>query len=502
MSNIFEVIAAHRDRDPERVAIRDPEGDYSYGQLCHEALRAADQLARLGVTRGDRVMVATPSVPEFVLFYFAIQSLGATIIPVNPVSAAAEVAYIIDDAAPRLLVHWQETAPGVVDAAQTAGVRALRIDRWERSQDIPESRPVERHEDEIAAILYTSGTTGRPKGVMLSIANVRAAGEICAELSAGDSEERVGTALPLFHIFGQSSVMMLAFTLGGSLSLLPAFSPAAMLDMIVRDRLTVVCGVPAMWNAMVHVSNAYVEQDFDALRIAVSGGAPLPPAIAEAFETRFGARLLDGYGLTESTSIATFSRLDRTRADGYTGPAAPRIEVCVVDPDGRPLAAGQAGEVLVKSPTVMQGYLNKPEATAEVLTADGWLRTGDLGEFNTDGDLRIVDRAKDLIIRSGYNVYPAEVEAVLYEHPAVLEVAVVGYPDPRVGERAAAVIVLKPGADAPSAEHLIGWAGERLSYYKVPSSVYFVDALPKSSTGKMLKRNIVLSRLAAANAER
>lgn len=502
MSNVFDVIARHRDRDAARTAIRHPAGDFSYGELCHEALRAADRLRDLGVRRDDRVLLAAPSVPEFVLVYFAIQALGAVVIPVNPVAVADEVTHIIADAAPRVLVHWQDVAPGACAAAEAAGIATWRLGPWERSSAAPEAVPVPREPSEVAAILYTSGTTGRPKGVMLTIGNVRAAGEICAALSEGDEQERIGTALPLFHIFGQSSVMMLAFTLGGSLSLLPAFDPTAMLDMIVRDRLTIVCGVPAMWNAMIQVPTAYTAADFESLRIAVSGGSPLPSAIAQAFEERFGARLLDGYGLTESTSIATFSRLDRTRAEGFTGPAAPRIEVRVVDASGRPLPTGETGEVLVKSPTVMLGYLNKPEATSEVLSPDGWLRTGDLGLFNADGDLRIVDRSKDLIIRSGYNVYPAEVESIFYQHPAVLEAAVIGYPDGRLGERVAAVIALKRQEQAPSAAELRAWAEERLSYYKVPSVVYFVDSLPKSSTGKILKRNIVLSELADANTER
>ncbi|MDJ0105230.1 AMP-binding protein [Rhodococcus erythropolis] len=494
MSNVFDVIDRHAQRMPTAIALRTPEYDYTYRDLCRASLQGAEHLRDLGVRNGDRVMLAAPSVPEFVIVYFAIQAVGATIVPVNPISTDSEVAYIIGDCRPRVAVCWKDVARGVDSAARAADIPVWTLTPWHRDSAEPELRPVDRGDQDLATVLYTSGTTGRPKGVMLTTSNVLAAGEICAELSRGTVEDRIGTALPLFHVFGQSSVMMMALTLGGSLSLLPRFDSTAMLDMIVRDKLTVVSGVPTMWNAMVHTEGDWDAEGFDALRIAVSGGSPLAPPIAQAFESRFGCVLLDGYGLTESTSIATFSSLERPKSEGYTGPAAPRIEIRVIDGTGAACAVGEVGEVQVKSPTVMLGYLNQPEATSQSFTPDGWLQTGDLGQVNEFGDLRIVDRSKDLIIRGGFNVYPAEVEAALYEHPEVLEASVVGVPDGHLGERVAAVVTCRPERTV-TAGVLAAWVADRLSYYKVPSYVYFVDSLPKGSTGKILKRKIVLDDL-------
>lgn len=489
MTNVFDVIERQRTSAPDRIAIRSAAKDYTYAELCRKALHAADRLTELGVQRSGRVVLAAPSVPEFVMTYFGIQALGATIIPVNPLSSAAEVEFILKDSEPQAVVHWMDSAPGVVQAATDMGLPMWNLGPAEEVKDNPKAGPVERQADEHAAILYTSGTTGQPKGVVLSIANVMAAGEICAELSEGDANERIATALPLFHVFGQSSVMMMALTLGGSLTLLPRFEPKAMLDTIKDEKISIVCGVPTMWNAMVHTDGDYRPEDFQALRIAVSGGSPLAPAIAETFQKRFGCVLLDGYGLTESTSIATFSRLDRPRPEGFTGPAAPRIQVKVFDGESDELEPGDVGEVLIKSPTVMLEYLNQKEATAEAFTSDGWLRTGDLGLFNDQGDLRIVDRSKELIIQGGYNVYPAEVEAVLMGHSEVLEVAVLGKADTGLGERGHAVVVRAPQSQV-TAQELSAWLSERLIYYKVPTYFTFVDSLPKGNTGKILKRKI------------
>jgi long-chain acyl-CoA synthetase len=270
-------------------------------------------------------------------------------------------------------------------------------------------------------------------------------------------------------------------------SLLARFSAEAMLDMLRRDRLTIMCGVPTMWNAMLHSAGDATADDFAQLRLAVSGGASLPAEVARAFQAKFGCTLLEGYGLTETTAVATFS--GATAPPGTVGQAVFDTEVQIRDRDGRAVGRNTAGEVYIKGPTVMRGYHNRPDATTEVLSADGWLRTGDIGEMDTEGNLRIVDRVKDLIIRGGYNVYPSEVEAVLYEHPDIVEAAVVGIPHEHYGEEVAAVVVVRPGSrqDGPA---ITAWSRERLSAYKIPRVVQFVDELPKGSTGKLLKRAI------------
>lgn len=348
---------------------------------------------------------------------------------------------------------------------------------------------VDRHRDETAAILYTSGTTGRPKGAQLTVGNLLSAGEIGAECSRASSADRTGTGLPLFHVFGQASVMMATLTVGGSMSLLARFDPASMLDMLRRDRLTIMAGVPTMWNALLHAAGDANPADFAGLRVAVSGGASLPGEIARAFEARFGCTILEGYGLTETTAFGTFNDIDRGGKTGYTGRAVPRTRVQVRDDEGQECPPGTVGEVHIKGPTVMRGYWNRPVDTAAALSSDGWFRTGDLGETDTDGDLRIVDRIKDLIIRGGYNVYPGEVEEVLYEHPDIVEAAVIGVPDEHYGEEVAALIAARPGSGLGAGE-VSTWARERLSAYKIPRIVRFVDALPKGPTGKILKRSI------------
>ncbi len=276
---------------------------------------------------------------------------------------------------------------------------------------------------------------------------------------------------------------------GASLSLLAPFEPTAMLEMVRRDRLTVLAGVPTMWNAMLHAAtDAFGPSDFEQLRLATSGGASLPVEVMRAFRDRFGCTILEGYGLTESTGAATFNDINRPQKAGTVGPALPGTAIEVRDPLGAVVGPDVVGEVFLKGPTIMKGYRNRPDATAADLQ-DGWLKTGDLGRLDAEGYLSIVDRAKDLIIRGGYNVYPREVEEVLYEHPDVVEVAVVGVPDAHFGEEVAAVVALREGAEL-TGEELRSWAKVQLSAYKVPRLYQFVTTLPKGATGKILKREI------------
>jgi long-chain acyl-CoA synthetase len=299
----------------------------------------------------------------------------------------------------------------------------------------------------------------------------------------------MGTALPLFHVFGQAVVMGAALHAGASLSLLARFDPADLLALLRRDRLTMMSGVPTMWNALLHAAGDARPEDFASLRLAASGGAAMPAEVMRAFEDRFDCKILEGYGLSETTGAATFNGLHRERKPSCVGIALPRCAVEVRDASGAAVPTGEVGEIHIKGPVVMSGYWNRPEATAEVLSPDGWLKTGDLATADEDGDIRIVDRVKDLIIRGGYNVYPREVEEVLYEHPDVVEVAVVGVPDDHFGEEVAAVLALAPGATF-DADAFRAWAKERLSAYKVPRLFQVVDTLPKGPTGKILKRAI------------
>lgn len=489
MPNVFDPVLRHAQESPDSTAIRHSTGNTTYARLRDDVLRLSAVIRDHGVRHGDRVLLSATTSPEFVLAYLAVQALGATVVPVNTMATAPELDYIIGDSGCVLAVHAR-TRPGALrEAAARHTVECLDLASVDaRAVETPPARPADRDASEIAGILYTSGTTGRPKGVMLTVANVLAAGEICAELSQGGPGDRVGTALPLFHVFGASSVMMMALTLGASLSLQERFDPPAFLDLMAHDEMTVVAGVPTMWNALLRAYDGRTPADFARLRIATSGGAPLPTSIAAEFEAKFGCQLRDGYGMTESTALATYSRPEG-HAPGYTGPAVPRLTVEVRDQDGQRCAPGVVGEVHISGPTVMAGYLGRPDATAEALTPDGWLRTGDLGETNAAGELRIVDRIKDLIIRGGYNVYPAEVEDALYRHPRVLEAAVFGIPDEHYGEEVAAMIVPRPGSEL-SEDEIERWCRQELSAYKRPRKIAFTESLPKNSTGKILKQRL------------
>ena len=488
MSNLIDPIIQHSSQ-PARVAIWTAAEPWSYSELLARSLRFAGLLATHGVTAGHRVLLAAPSCPEFVVAYMGIQALGATAVPINTMSTEVEATYYLTDAGAALAVSWHEIAPAVARAAEGAGITHLTLTADANDDITPLTEAADRDPGETAAILYTSGTTGQPKGAELSVANLLAAGQIGLAVAGTTHEDRTGTALPLFHVFGQAAVMMATFTGGGSLSLLPRFTPQGLVDLLRRDKLTVMCGVPTMWNAMLHTAGDADSADFATLRVAVSGGASLPGEVARAFEEKFGCTILEGYGLTETTAFGAFNDIDRGGKIGSVGGVVPRLEMQIRSPGGRPCRTGEVGEIFVRGETVFKGYRNRPDATAATLTDDGWFRTGDLGVFDADHDLRIVDRLKDMIIRGGYNVYPSEVEEVLYEHPDIVEVAVVGVPDEYYGEEVAAVVTLRSGSSLAAAD-LDSWTRERLSAYKVPRLIRFVDHLPKGSTGKILKRDI------------
>jgi long-chain acyl-CoA synthetase len=350
--------------------------------------------------------------------------------------------------------------------------------------------PAPREAGDTAVILYTSGTTGSPKGAQITERNLRACAEAFEDVLELGEADRFATALPLFHIFGQAVVLGSSLLAGASVTLQARFDPVALIDLLRRDRITMLAGVPTMYSAMVGAASDAGPEDFAGLRLAASGGASLPAEIIRRFEERYGCAILEGYGLTESTGAATFNGLHRRRKVGSVGIPLPGSEVRIVGEGGEMRAEGEIGEILVKGPIVMKGYWNRAEATAQTLR-DGWLHTGDLGRQDADGDVQIVDRLKELIVRGGYNVYPREVEEVLYAHPDIAEAAVLGVPDEHLGEEVGAAVVLRPGA-VGDPQALRSWAKERLSAYKVPHLLAFCDELPKGPSGKVLKRAINL----------
>ncbi|MEY9848744.1 long-chain fatty acid--CoA ligase [Streptacidiphilus sp. MAP5-3] len=492
MSNAAQPVWDHAESAPQRTALHGTAGQrWSYAALRDNASAVATRLRAAGIGAGERVLLIAPSVPEFVAAYYGVLSVGAIAVTANTMAPAPELEYIGTDAGISLVLGWHAVSPAPAVAAAAIGVPYWELQR-ELDGLTPEGNstvaPTDATPDDTAAILYTSGTTGRPKGAMLTHGNLHACASIYQGIHDLGPDDRAGIALPLFHVYGQACILATTMRVGASLSLLPRFDPHEMLAMIRDQRLTTTAGVPTMWNALLHASGDADPADFASLRLASSGGASLPGEVKRAFEERFGCTILEGYGLTETTGSATVQVADRATTVGSVGAPIPGCEIAVRALDGAELAAGEIGEVHVRGPVVMKGYWGRPEATAEVLH-DGWLATGDLGRIDDAGELHIVDRKKELVIRGGYNVYPREVEEVLYEHPDVVEAAVIGVPDAHYGEEVAAAIALRPGA-TPDAAALRAWAKERLSAYKVPHLVAFVDTLPKGATGKILKRAI------------
>jgi long-chain acyl-CoA synthetase len=338
-------------------------------------------------------------------------------------------------------------------------------------------------------ILYTSGTTGRPKGAELTQANLARNTEVMrTDLIHLVADDVIFGGLPLFHSFGQTCTLNTAVASGACLTLLPRFAPGEALQIMAGHRVTVFAGVPTMYVALL-AQPGRAAYDLSELRVCVSGGAALPVEVQRRFEEAFGCPVLEGYGLSETSPVASFNHPDRERKPGSIGTPIRGVQMRVVDSRGDEVPRGEIGEIVIRGHNVMKGYWRKPEETAEAIQ-DGWFRTGDLGRVDADGYFMIVDRKKDMIIRGGYNVYPREIEEVLYEHPAVAEAAVIGLPHRALGEEVGAAVTLKPGADATAGE-LRDYVKAQVAAYKYPRKVWIVDELPKGPTGKILKREIV-----------
>jgi long-chain acyl-CoA synthetase len=336
-------------------------------------------------------------------------------------------------------------------------------------------------------VLYTSGTTGQPKGAELTHENLRRNAEAARGLFGLGSDAVTLGALPLFHSFGQTCGLNATIGGGGMLTLIPRFDPGQALEIIQRDHVNVFQGVPTMYGAMLHCPGR-ADYDTSSLEVCASGGSAMPVELMRGFEDAFGCKVLEGYGLSESSPVASFNHPDRERKPGSIGTPIEGVEMKVVDEDGSEVPQGDVGEIVIRGHNIMKGYWNRPDATEETIR-DGWLHTGDLGNVDEEGYFFIVDRKKDMIIRGGYNVYPREIEEVLYEHPGVREAAVVAIPHDEYGEEVGAAVALKDGAEV-SAEELRDFVKEQVAAYKYPRQIWFVDDLPKGPTGKILKREI------------
>ncbi|MGD1225693.1 long-chain fatty acid--CoA ligase [Streptomyces krungchingensis] len=486
--NLNDFLARAATEHAHRRAVELGDHGITYAELDALAGRTAAFLAARGVVPGDRVGLMLPNLLEFPVLYYGALRAGAVVVPMNPLLKPREIAHCVGDSGMALLLAWDGVAEHAHAGAAGTGTPVVPFvpgGLGELLAEYPDPGPVVPREDhDLAVILYTSGTTGSPKGAMLTHAGLARNAEIGGRtLLRLTPDDVVMGCLPLFHAFGQSCAMNAAVTAGARLTLLARFDPGQALSTIEERRVTVFEGVPTMYGAMLAEHERSAEQrDTSSLRICASGAASLPVEVLHAFEAAFHCPVLEGFGMSETSPIASFNHPDRPRKPGSVGTPVEGVEMCILDPvDG-------VGELCVRGHNVMAGYWNRPEATAEAIV-DDWLRTGDLARVDEDGYYYIVDRKKDLIIRGGYNVYPREIEEVLYEHPAVAEAAVIGIAHATLGEEVAAVIALRPGAEV-GADELREFVRERVAAYKYPREVWQVDALPKGPTGKILKREI------------
>ncbi len=487
--NLARILDEAAGAHPQRPAVRLDELMMTYAQLDDLSARAAAWLRERGIAPGDRVGVMLPNVAQFPVLYYGVLRAGGTVVPMNPLLRSREVEHYLGDSGASLVLAAPAAAAEAGAGAAAVGAQAVTVDAdllTEIAACPPSAETAARADDDTAVILYTSGTTGTPKGAELTHANLyRNATVTKSTLLDLRPDDVIMGCLPLFHAFGQTCALNAAVTAGACLTLITRFDAATALKVIERDRVTVFEGVPTMYVAMLHAGAGVA--DTSSLRVGISGGAALPVEVLRGFERVFGTPVLEGYGLSETSPVATFNTLRQRRAGSIGVPIA-GVEVKLVAEDGTEVPAGEVGEIAIRGHNVMKGYWQRPDASMAAIR-DGWFHTGDMARRDEDGFSFIVDRKKDMIIRGGFNVYPREIEEVLYEHPAVLEAAVLGTPHPTHGEEVVAAVALRPGA-AATPDELRDYVKARVAPYKYPRRVWFVDALPKGPTGKVQKRDI------------
>ena len=482
----------------------------TYHELWHRARSYAAVLSSHGITRGDHVALMIPNIHEFPIAYYAVLALGAVVVPIHSLLKPEEIAFLLDHSKAACLIssphHYEQVLPALSHrpiqlfavASQIAPLPegAVALDA-ESGTATPLAAIAPTGELDPAVILYTSGTTGRPKGAVLSHSNMTWQATVCSSVFGVAPDDIFLGCLPLFHAFGQSNAMNTAFRAGAAIVLLPRFDPSQVLDLLEHEHITVFLGVPTMYVALLEAQKRR-GGTYPSLRMAISGGAALPAAVLEAFASTFGSDIYEGYGLSETSPAATFNQPHVGRKPGTIGTPLWGCEVAVANAEREGaielLPHGEVGEIVIRGHGVMIGYLDDPAATSAVMV-DGWFRSGDLGTEDEEGFFTIVDRKKDMVIRGGYNVYPREVEEVLHRHPAVQQAAVFGIPNAHYGEEIAAVIV--PNSypeDAASrtslGDELIAYAKEHLAAYKYPRSVWVAQSLPLGPSGKILKRTL------------
>ncbi|MFF3457003.1 class I adenylate-forming enzyme family protein [Streptomyces sp. NPDC002730] len=472
-------------RSPNAPSLADDVLDLDNAEFLAEVRAAAACLRQRGIGSGDVVAVMLPNRVEFVVALFAAWRLGAAVTPVNPALTANEAEYQMADSAAKVVVGQDDDGLDLsvprIDVAElrttagSAGTANAAGEAWGGRGETPPAT------DALALLIYTSGTTGRPKGVMLSHANLEAMSTMMIEVSQVAQDDHSLLILPLFHVNGIVVSVLSSLLAGGRVTVAGRFKAETFFRTIEAVRPTRFSAVPAIYAMLMELPESE-RPDTSSVRFAACGAAPMPAELIERFEGRYRIPIVEGYGLSEGTCASTSNPLDGLRKPGTVGLAMPGQEVAVMDPSGRLLPQGATGEVVVRGPNVMRGYLNRPGETARTVV-DGWLHTGDVGQFDEDGYLVLVDRIKDLIIRGGENIYPKEIESLLYSHPGVFEAAVVGQAHEVFGEVPVAFVVLRPGATVTT-EGILEYCRGSLSRFKLPERVIAVETLPKNPVGK------------------
>ncbi|QDQ00083.1 fatty acid--CoA ligase family protein [Lysinibacillus fusiformis] len=510
--NLVSCVRQQAIEQPKKVAYHFMGKDTSYGEFENTVSRFAQGLQELGVQKGDHVAFLLGNTPHYLIALYATMSLGATAIPVNPIYTPDEISYILRNGDVKAVIALDVLLPLV-----EVGVQALPLvevfiicetaaDAAEKVAALSDAaqakthlfsqviatatgslEPVEVDDDENAIILYTSGTTGSPKGAMLTHGNVYSNARDVADYLDYKADDRIIATLPVFHVFALTVVVNAPLISGATVLLAPRFSPVEIFALAKQQKATVFAGVPTMYNFLYQLPEGNPE-DFSTIRLAISGGASLPVALLHNFEEKFSVRVSEGYGLSEASPVTCFNPLDRDRKAGSIGTSINNVENRVVDTNGQEVPIGEVGELIVRGPNVMKGYYKMPEETAMAIR-DGWLYTGDLAKVDEEGYLYIVDRKKDMIIVGGFNVYPREVEEVLFAHNNIVEAAVVGFPDPNFGEAVHAYVVLKEVA-ATTSDDILAYCAKHMVKYKVPKIIEIMEELPKNTTGKILRRSL------------
>lgn len=521
--NLASMVSHHARLAPQKEAFVWGEVRMTYGQLDEMSNRVANALAGLGIGHGDKVALSCPNLPFFPVIYYAIMKVGAAVVPLNVLFKPREVAYHLTDSDAKAVFVFEGTAE--LPLAQCVKEAFDEVDSCEHlivitkqcllATSVAESNPFPEHKtlgqlidghsskfdayptapSDTCAILYTSGTTGQPKGAELSHFNIysNVTTTHLVHLPVLDftdgAQKTVLITLPLFHTTGQTVQMNTNIYGGNRVVLLPRFEPQATLDTMVKEKVNFWIGVPTMYWAIlkyVEETGYDISRIKDSMNVCTSGGAPMPVEVMKSFQEKFGVRVLEGYGLSETSPLATFNHFEKPSKPGTVGQAIFGVEVRCFDENDNEVARGERGEVVIRGTNVMKGYYKRPEATAEAFR-NGWFHTGDIGVMDEDGYLAIVDRKKDMILRGGYNVYPRELEEIIITHPAVSLCAVIGVPDERLGEEVKAYVVLKQDREMTETE-FIDWCKTQFAANKYPRYVEFRDSLPIGGTGKIFKR--------------